>query len=231
MFIKSVRIVGDVPPWAADAPAIQALAAAGGFQFRAPITVLTGGNGVGKSTLLEAIARAWGFPLTGGTYGVRKAGPLDPLYGSVELELGGRHKAGYFLRSETHNFVAQDYGEFLGRSHGESILDLAFRFLPDSLYILDEPEAGLSPISQMALLAQLHALAEAGAQIIMATHSPILLAIPGADIVEVTGPTSECRRGLRVEETIAFRALRDFLDDPAGIAEYMADWAEDNYPD
>ena len=89
----------------------------------------------------------------------------------------------------------------------------------------------------MALLAQLHAIAAAGAQVLMVTHSPILLAVPGAEIFEVrrasgtgAGTGTECVRGVSVEETIPFRAMRDFLADPAEIAEFMAARAEDIFP-
>ena len=104
-------------------------------------------------------------------------------------------------------------------------MELTSRLIPDALYLLDEPESGLSPVAQMALVAQVHALGEAGAQVIVVTHSPIVLGVPGAEIVEVGEQGMD--RGLAVEDTLAFRAMRDFLADPEGIAEYMADWAED----
>lgn len=223
MHLHTVTLRGEIPAWAAATPALAALASEP-LDFTHPVTAITGPNGSGKSTLLEAIARAYGFPLRGGTYGVEAAGPADPLFGALTLRLGDVAKSGYFLRSETHNYVAQKYGEFLARSHGESILDLTYRFMPNGLYLLDEPEAGLSPISQMALLAQVHSLADAGAQFIMVTHSPILLAVPGAEIIELDD--AHLTRGHELEETIPYRAMRDFLADPHGIAEYMADWAE-----
>ena len=89
---------------------------------------------------------------------------------------------------------------------------------------MDEPESGLSAVAQMALLAQLHALAEQDAQVIMVTHSPILTAVPGAQLLEVDDDGIHKRE---VEETMAFRAMRDFLEDPYGIAEFMVQWASD----
>ena len=220
MFIEHVSVnPAKAPHWAVDVPAV-AHVAEFGFPLTNPVTLITGANGVGKSTLLEGIARAWGFAVEGGTWGVGKAGAHDPMFGALELRTGPRAKAGYFLRGETHTRVTQ----FGGRSHGESVLELTSRFIPNALYLLDEPESGLSAVAQMALLSQLHALAEADAQVIAVTHSPIVLGVPGAEIVEIGEHGVE--RGAAVEDTLAFRAMRDFLADPHGIAEYMADWAE-----
>lgn len=220
MFIERVDVdASAAPDWAVETPAISHVAEFG-LSLTHPITVITGGNGVGKSTLLEGMARAWGFTTEGGTWGVEKAGAHDPLYGALSLVTGPRAKAGYFLRGETHTRVT----EFGGRSHGESVLELTSRLIPNALYLLDEPESGLSAVAQMALLAQLHALGEQGAQVVVVTHSPILLGIPGAEIVEVAADGVE--RGLAVENTLAYRAMRDFLADPHGIAEFMAEWAE-----
>ena len=220
MFIEHVTVdPSKSPGWALATPAIAHVAELG-FALTHPITLITGGNGVGKSTLLEGMARAWGFAVEGGTWGVGKAGAHDPMFGALELRTGPRAKAGYFLRGETHTRVTQ----FGGRSHGESVMELTSRFIPNALYLLDEPESGLSAVAQMALLSQLHALAEADAQVIAVTHSPIVLGVPGAEIVQIGEHGME--RGLAVEDTLAFRAMRDFLEDPHGIAEYMADWAE-----
>lgn len=221
MFIQHVSVdASTAPPWALDAPAVEHVAEFG-FPLTHPVTVITGGNGVGKSTLLEGIARAWGFKVEGGPWGVDKPGAHDPMFGALTLRTGARAKAGYFMRGETHTRVTE-FGE---RSHGESVLELTSRFAQDALYLLDEPESGLSPVAQMALVAQLHAIGEQGAQVIAVTHSPIVLGIPGAEIVEIGEHGVD--RGLAVEDTLAFRAMRDFLADPHGIAEYMADWAED----
>ena len=220
MFIEHVSVnPAKAPHWAVDVPAV-AHVATFGFPLTNPVTLITGANGVGKSTLLEGIARAWGFAVEGGTWGVGKAGAHDPMFGALVLRTGPRAKAGYFLRGETHTRVTQ----FGGRSHGESVLELTSRFIPNALYLLDEPEAGLSAVAQMALVAQLHALGEAGAQVIAVTHSPIVLGVPVAEIIEISEHGIE--RGLAVEDTLAFRAMRVFLEDPHGIAEYMADWAE-----
>lgn len=95
-------------------------------------------------------------------------------------------------------------------------------FVGKGLYLMDEPEAGLSFIRQMAILAELNFLAESGAQIIIVTHSPVLMAIQGAEIWEFSA-SGELHRGFDFEVTTAFRALRDFFEDPEEIAEYMMD--------
>ena len=114
-------------------------------------------------------------------------GPLLPAYGGVSL-----HE----------------------RSHGESFLDLlVHRFRPDGLYLLDEPEAALSPQGAMAALARIHHLARTGAQFVVATHSPILLAVPDARILEIGDDGSW--RSVTYEEAMPVALTRAFLADPA----------------
>lgn len=104
-------------------------------------------------------------------------------------------------------------------SHGRSIMTLAKRrFGPDSPIFLDEPEAGLSALRQLELLGRLSALAEAGAQIIVATHSPILLALPEATIISLDDADTT-----HFDDTLAVQATREFLADPVGIADYMVE--------
>ncbi len=218
-FIQRVDVdATTAPQWARNTPTITHVAEFG-LTFQQPITILTGANGTGKSTLIEGIARAWGFDVEGGTWGVDKPSARDPLYGALALTTGPKAKAGYFLRAES--LARMNY--FGQRSHGESVLELTSRLIPNALYLFDEPESGLSAVSQMALLAQLHALAVQEVQVIMVTHSPILTAVPGAQLLEVDDDGIYERA---VEDTMAFRAMRDFLQDPHGIAEYMAEWAE-----
>lgn len=151
--------------------------------------------------------------------------PNYELGAALVLDVAKRAIDGYFLRSETHldtaSTTVSDTGAALRqRSHGESILDLASdRFHSSGLFLLDEPEAGLSVIRQFALIIYIVEAARAGGQFIIATHSPVLLAMPEAEIIELdedgfTRPP--------LEETIAFRVWEDFLEDPHGFAEYMA---------
>lgn len=197
-----------------------------------PVTFFIGENGSGKSTLLEAIAIALGFNAEGGSrnfrFGTRES--HSDLHAYLRAIRGiARPQDGFFLRAESYYNVATEIenldrvpgaappiGPAYGpralheQSHGESFLALVqHRFHGSGLYLLDEPEAALSPMRQMALLSKLRDLVEARSQFIVATHSPILLALPGAAIYEL-GPSGP--RSVRYEETEHFRITRDFLN-------------------
>jgi len=186
-------------------PAVRALHA---LDFSEPITFLVGENGSGKSTVIEALARALRFDEEGGSeLGERGAedGDLapkrfadDPLGKSLRLELGPhKPERAFFLRAESffntaRRIDSQGLESVYGgtglheQSHGESFLALATnRFGGNGLYVLDEPEAALSVTSALAFLGVMHRAADAGAQFIVATHSPVLLAVPGARIYEL----------------------------------------------
>ncbi len=220
----------DIPDWVPKVPAFQALSRLKRLDFRRPITVITGENGVGKSTILEGIAVSCGFNDYGGPFGAEKASRYNPLRNIATIGKGHRAMDGYFLRAESHFNVATEFkdnapgvSDLHQMSHGESVLKIVQEsFHGNGLYLLDEPESGLSMIRQMTLLAELHHIAETGAQIVVATHSPVLMAIPGADIWEFTAD-GQFQRGLSLHDTTAFRALWDFLDDPVGIADYMVE--------
>ena len=197
------------------------------------VTFLIGENGAGKSTLLEAIAVAWGFNAEGGSrsfqFGTRPS--HSSLHEHLRLSRGvKRPRTGYFLRAESffnvatqiekidEDFdsiprVADAYGKraLHEQSHGESFLALLMeRFQGNGLYLLDEPEAALSPNRQMAVLSRIHQLVEAGSQFIIATHSPIILAYPRARIYQLDGD------GIRIVEytnTEHYTVTRTFLSD------------------
>ena len=173
-----------------------------GLRFEAPVTFLVGENGSGKSTLVEALAEAYGADVRGGARD-RRYGLEDPTKGPlgerVRLELTGAGRAmacrpkGFFLRAETAYDVFDrasrggwsGYGDrhLLQISHGESFLQvLVEQSGAPGLFLLDEPEAALSFSSCLGLVAPLHDVAERGGQVICATHSPLLAALPGADI-------------------------------------------------
>jgi predicted ATPase len=177
------------------------------LDLSAPVTFFVGENGSGKSTTLEAIAAAAGFNAEGGPLsaeledrGLRARPPLarDRDEWIVELT-AAKPRTGFFLRAESffNTAAAIDaldvdgiYGgtKLHAQSHGESFVALAAnRFAGDGLYLLDEPEAALSVTSSLAFLEILHTAGAAGAQCIVATHSPILLALPGARILEFAG--------------------------------------------
>lgn len=211
-------------------PAVKALQ--NGLPF-APVTYLIGENGSGKSTILEAIAVASGFNAEGGTKNFRFAtrSSESPLHRAVRLARGAaKPRTGFFLRAETLYNVASEierldaepapappiidsYGgrSLHEQSHGESFLALAkHRFGPKGLYILDEPEAALSPARQLVLLVRLNELVKQGSQLIIATHAPIVLALPGARIYLL----GEDGIGeVAYDETEMVNVTRDFLND------------------
>jgi len=197
----------------------------------APVCCFTGENGSGKSTLLEAIAVGFGFNAEGGSRNFRFStrDSHSALYEQLVLVKGvKRPKDGFFLRAESFYNVAseidrineddatmlEDYGgvSLHEQSHGESFWSLLNnRFGAGGLYLLDEPEAALSPQRQMAVLVLLNRLARAGSQFILATHSPILLAYPGAKIYELGAQGARKRRWEELENV---QLYRDFLRDP-----------------
>jgi predicted ATPase len=184
--------------WPATIPAVAQLLDAG-LELPGGVTLLVGENGSGKSTIVEAVAMAFGLSPEGGSTGADHStrATESELWRWIRLEraLGGS-RWGFFLRAETmHGFYtylednpSNRDPQFHRMSHGESFLEiLRTRFDSPGLYCLDEPEAALSFSAQMALVGTLHDLAAGGAQILCATHSPLLAALPGAAVLEV-GP-------------------------------------------
>ena len=192
------------------------------IEFRKPVTFFVGENGSGKSTIIEAIAVAAGFNREGGSKNfqfetVRRESEPDRF---VRLTRSPRRPSdGYFLRAESFFNVATEidrlgvtrgYGgvSLHEQSHGESFMALLLnRFLGDGLSILDEPEAALSPMRQLSMLVRLHDLASWGSQFVIATHSPILMAYPGATIYLMDESIHE----VAYEETEHYTVTRDFF--------------------
>jgi predicted ATPase len=194
------------------------------LEFHPRVTFFVGENGSGKSTVLEAIALLLGFNAEGGT----KAFNFSTRHSESDLHRAlrpirsaRRERHGFFLRAEsTYNLatniddlgVTPWYGgrSLHDQSHGEAFLTLVEqKFRPEGLYLLDEPEAALSPARQLKFLGYLHALAARGrSQFIIATHSPILLAYPDALIYEFTEAGLV---GVKYEDTEHYRLTRDFL--------------------
>jgi len=165
-------------------------------------TVLVGANGTGKSTLIEAIAMAFGLAPEGGSTGARHRSYASesPLHESLQLVRGpGASRWGYFVRAETmHGLVGyldatatESFTRdptFHRFSHGESFMALlgTRRFAGEGFFVMDEPEAGLSFEAQLTLVGALTTLASRrGAQVLIATHSPIVSALPGARILQL----------------------------------------------
>ncbi len=202
---------------------IEALRKLERLDFEMPVAFLAGENGSGKSTLLEAIAVACGFNPEGGTINYRFStrDTHSELWGALRVVRGCRRaRFGYFLRAESFYNVATQEEEYADpahpseryheRSHGESFLALAHNYLrPDGLYLFDEPEAALSPQRQLTLLMEICACARGGAQFIIATHSPILLGMPGAEILSFDG--GEIHR-CAYEETGSYQITEMFVN-------------------
>lgn len=226
----------------ADLPAVKYLASGHPLNLKNSVTFFVGENGTGKSTLIEAIAVAYGFNAEGGSrnFSFSTAQTHSGLWKNLTLSRHKYAKDGFFLRAESFYNVAtnidemdqqpslsgpviQSYGgvSLHQQSHGESFLALVQnRFGGQGLYILDEPEAALSPMKQLVLLAEIDALVKKESQFIIATHSPILLAYPGALIYQFT---SDGINAVCYTETEHYRLTRRFLENPDKILRYLLD--------
>lgn len=231
--VREVRLVegtGDEDlGHAATVPAVAALRS--GVALAPGVTFFVGENGSGKSTLVEAIAVACGLNPEGGGRHMRHATrPSHSPLGEHLLVTRGatRPRSDFFLRAESVFTVATEletmgpdalrpYG---GRSlhemsHGESFLAiLLHRFVPGGLYVLDEPEAALSPQNVLTLLRRVARLVEEGSQLVIATHSPLLLALPGATILRCG---DDGLVEIAYEDAPSVALTRRFLDDPGAM--------------
>lgn len=183
------------------------------------VTIFAGENGSGKSTVLEAIAISYGFNPEGGTknYCFSTYDSHSSLYKAIRISRGYRKaKWGYFFRAESFYNVATKEEEYANiakyhqKSHGESFIALVQnQFRENGIYILDEPEAALSPQRQLTLLMAVCECVKNGSQFIIATHSPILLGIPGAQII--TFDDGEIRN-CEYEETESYKVTEMFIN-------------------
>ena len=204
------------------------------LQLHPAVTFFVGENGSGKSTLLEAIAVAWGFNPEGGTKNFRfqTRGSHSVLHEYLRLVKGvQRARDGFFLRAESLFNLASEiehlddepapsppiidsYGgrSLHEQSHGESFFAVMMnRFGGRGFYVLDEPEAALSPSRQLAMICRMHQLVRAPSQFVIATHSPILMAYPNAWIYQI-GPEGVQRVSL--EDTEHYVVAKRILNDP-----------------
>lgn len=204
------------------------------IEFQSPVSLFVGENGTGKSTLLEAIAVAHGFNPEGGTknYVFSTYDSHSELCDAIRIGKGYRkEKWGYFLRAESFYNVATQEEKYADiahpsmqyhkKSHGESFLDLAQdNIKSNGLYLLDEPEAALSPQRQLTLLTQIYKCANDGAQFIIATHSPILLGIPNAQIFCFdNGKIHTCT----YEETDSYKITEMFINNRKSLLQKLLD--------
>ena len=216
-----------------DLPLIKHLAAMDSLPFSRPVTFLAAENGMGKSTLLEAIAVAAGFNAEGGSrdFSFSTYDSTSELYEYITLIKTVTPRDGFFLRAESYYNVASNIDELdreggpgapiilsyggvsLHRqSHGESFLALVeHRFSGKGLYILDEPEAALSPTGIIRLMQKMDELASNDSQFIIATHSPMLLTFPDAEIYQIQ---EDGIISIPFKETSHYRTTVRFLQNP-----------------
>ncbi|MBD5140212.1 MAG: AAA family ATPase [Ruminococcus sp.] len=234
-YIEEVKLNKALPrsSYLSKLPAVKNLSKLGSIAFDSDVTFIVGENGSGKSTLLEAIAVAAGFNPEGGTrnFGFGTYDSHSELSSYITLSRGAYPRDGFFLRAESFYNLASYIEEIdnlpaaappvIGgyggvslheQSHGESFLAvIKNRFGGNGLYILDEPEAALSPTGIMSLMVVMHDLAEKNSQFIISTHSPILTAYPNALIYELT--ESGINR-TPYKETGNYIITKRFLNDP-----------------
>lgn len=240
-YLTSVRLRHPLPAesYLCGLPAVRYLIEGGTLTFDRPVTFLVGENGTGKSTLLEGIAVACGFNPEGGTrnFSFSTRATHSPLGEYLTPARRRYPKDGFFLRAESFYNVAthidqldetvpgprliDSYGgvSLHHQSHGESFLSLVeHRFGGHGLYLLDEPEAALSPARLLTLMVLLDQLVKKDSQFIIATHSPILMAFPGARLYQLgeAGVTA-----VDYQETEHYQLTRRFLENPERMLHYL----------
>ena len=231
-YITGIRLRDMPQGYLAKLPAVKHLYRSKELEFTNPVTFFVGENGSGKSTLLEAIAVAAGFNAEGGSrdfvFSTRRThSDLCDLIIPIRTI---PPKDGFFLRAESfyntasyldENSTMKRYGgvSFHEQSHGESFLSLVTnRFEGNGLYIMDEPEAALSPQRLLTLLVMMDELVKKRSQFIIATHSPIIMAFPGADIIQFSENGME---RVSYNETESYRITKQFMDDPERMIKYL----------
>ncbi len=243
MFVTGIR-KHEIPQGGKDGylNRIPAVASLTELTLTAPVTFFIGENGAGKSTLLEAVAVSYGFNPEGGSrnFNFSSNNTHSGLYQHLTLiKMPARPRDGYFLRAESFYNLASNIDEldrdFMdppllksyggkslhAQSHGESFLALAMnRFGGKGLYILDEPEAALSPTRQLALLRRIYDLVKNGSQFLIATHSPILMAYPGAALflLDEAGINN-----INYQDTEHYQVTRSFLENPKRMLKMLFD--------
>lgn len=211
-FIEEIRL-NKMPPkssYISRLPAVKNLAASEGLSFNSDITFIVGENGSGKSTLLEAIAVAAGFNPEGGFF-LRAESFYNAASYVEEIDA---------IPAPLPK-VIEGYGgvSLHEQSHGESFLAvIKNRFFGNGLYILDEPEAALSPTGIMSLMVIIHDLLDKNSQFIISTHSPILITYPNALIYELD---DDKIRPVTYRETGHYAITKRFLDDPEKMLDQL----------
>ncbi len=238
-YIREVILSRPLPEdsYLCGLPAVQHLMKNHSLPLTKAVTFFVGENGTGKSTLIEGIAAAYGFNPEGGSknFHFSTNQSHSELWEHLTLSKSSFPKDGFFLRAESFYNVASNIDE-LNRdldglldsyggislhqqSHGESFLALVQnRFWGNGLYIMDEPEAALSPTRILTLMVELRALTKKASQFIIATHSPILMSFPGAQVYEFT---QDGIRSVDYRETEHYQLTRRFLENPEKMFRYL----------
>ncbi|MFS0638506.1 AAA family ATPase [Mesobacillus foraminis] len=240
-YIRSVTLKrDDVPSFTLYPFNLPSLKTMEQLTFHPKVTFLIGENGMGKSTLLEAVAVALGFNPEGGSmnFNFSTYDSHSALADFIQVSKGVfKPEDGFFLRAESFYNVASNIEEmdregfgpkivdsFGGlplheQSHGEAFFStFIHRFRGNGVYILDEPEAALSPLRQRSLLTRIHDLVSENSQLIIATHSPIVMAYPEADIYEFTEDGIHKKK---LEETNHYRMMKQFFDDHKRMVHHL----------
>ena len=231
LYIRWMELPEPLPRecWLNELPVVKHLSERK-IEFHKQVTFFVGENGAGKSTLIEALAVSQGFNPEGGSknFSFHTADTHSELYSYLRVARGvDRQKRGYFLRAESFYNVATNidelgisgyYGGSLHcRSHGESFLALAEdMFREKGLYILDEPEAALSPRGIIRLMQRMNELVAQDCQFIISTHSPMLLCFPDAEVYQITEKGID---SARYQDTDHYRTTVRFLQNPESAIE------------
>lgn len=239
LYLNKIYLSKEIPRgnYLRNLPVISNLKKMGELRLSKPVTFLIGENGVGKSTLIEGIAVAMGFNPEGGTvnFSFSTKESHSNLHEYLTVSRGfKKHRDGFFLRAESFYNVASNiddmdsepgfgppiissYGgiSLHEQSHGESFMALVEnRFYGNGLYILDEPEAALSPMRLMRLMCCMKELVNKNSQFIISTHSPILMTFPDAEVLEIT---QDGIRSVDYKDTEHFIITKRFMDAPERI--------------
>ena len=233
-FISFISLKDTIPEssYLHDLAAVKHLMSNERLYFSNDITFLVGENGSGKSTLIEAIAVAYGYNAEGGSrnFNFSTRNSHSDLCEKITIARKNHPKDGFFLRAESFYNVASNIDEIQAthnyggislhnQSHGESFLTLVQeRFWGNGLYILDEPEAALSPMKLLTLMAEIDRLVKDNSQFIIATHSPILMAFPNALIYEIT---EDGIKKTNYKDTEHYQITRRFLENPERMLKYL----------
>ena len=221
LFIREVAIDWNEVPRGSYVRDIPALKGLDRLVFDSNVTFFAGENGTGKSTLLEGIAVAYGFNPEGGTrnYHFSTYNDVSEPQEAIRLVRGYRQRnSGYFFRAESFFNVATtallEYNDgrqpdYHAQSHGESFLTFLQDECREGVYLMDEPEAALSPQRQLTLLLHIHSMALEGSQFIIATHSPILMGLPEARILNFS---DEGIHPIAYEDTESYQITKLFLE-------------------